>query len=93
MKVFFAKRCAWRAVYLYSNPRSVLETCGRQLFVLGLDPTADGGPRVFIGFFGRVWHRYVPHVRWGMAARWRILMPVYRVQQRLLHRIDGRRRS
>jgi len=100
MTILFSEKSAWRAVYVYRGTAGHL---GAQVLHLGLDPSRDGGPSVFgalflaprrPGLLGRVLNpkvRFtVPHVRWSLAARSRVALAVYRVQQRLLHGLDGR---
>lgn len=87
-----ATGCAWRAVYLY---RGAPSPSNIPRLYLGIDPSAERGPRLFGGYhvsrrwFGR-FSVVLPHLAWGTAARWRWLLPLYRAQQRLCHRLDGR---
>ena len=93
MTTTFASGCAWRAVYLYCGEPSISNPA--RLYV-GVNPAAGRGPSLFGGYHfspGNQWrfHVTLPHIRWVTAARWPWLLPLYRAQQRLLHRLDGRR--
>lgn len=91
-----ATGCAWRAVYLY---RGAPSPSNPPRLHLGIDPTAEHGPRLFGGYFlspRHAWsfHVTLPHLAWGLVWRLRPwLYPAYRLQQRLLHRLDGRTRK
>lgn len=86
MRVKFAEKCAWRAVYVYHKDV--------QIAYLGFDPESSR-PRLF-GAIGNKRRDFVkinwvvPHISWPLAARFQFLLPLYNVQQRVLHRIDGR---
>lgn len=81
MKIQFSKHCAWRAFYV-SNSRGPI--CH-----LGIDPTTSYGPQIF-GGIGRWRFRFnVPHLRWSTRSS-RLYIAAYMLQQRILHRIDGR---
>ena len=92
MTTLQATGCAWRAVYLY---RGTPTLSNPPRLYLGTDPSAERGPQLFGGYHlsrrhqGR-FHVTLPHISWGTAARWRWLLPLYRAQQRLLDRLDGR---
>ena len=81
MKVMFAKQCAWRAMYVFVGDRQVAH--------LGIDPEPSK-PQVFGRLFGWSFRFTVPHLSWSRAAGHPVLLPLYRAQGRLLHRIDGR---
>lgn len=81
VSVRFAERCAWRATYLYFR--------GREVAHVGVDPTSDGGPEVFAALGGRTLRRRVPCVRWRVG-RGPVRLALYRRQQALLRRLDGR---
>lgn len=90
MKIAFADKCAWRAVYVYAGDR--------QLFRIGIDPTADTGPQFFGAILDRSIRFTLPHVKYRHAAycRPRFLRPVmfelWRVSDRFYRRLDGRYR-
>ena len=94
-----ATGCAWRAVYLYRGTPSL--SSPPPLLYLGIDPTYPRGPRLFGGYhmsrrrLGRFsFSVTLPHLTWGLVWRLRPwLYPLYRAQQRLLHRLDGRYRK
>ena len=94
MTTTFATGCAWRAVYLYRGEPSL--SSPPPLLYLGIDPTSGRGPRLFGGYHFTRRHQgrfsvTLPHLTWGLVWRLRPwLYPLYRAQQRLLHRLDGR---
>ncbi len=63
---------------------------------LGIDPTTQSrGPNVFGSLFGKSFRWYLPYISWPMLRkterRYKLLAPVYRLQQRFWSRLDGRR--
>lgn len=86
-----AAGCAWRAFYI--SVRRKIEGSDEwhlyQVMHLGIDPTSSR-PRIF-GLIGN-WHIRIAlwHISWNMVARFRVLSPLYRWQQRVLYSIDGR---
>jgi hypothetical protein len=87
-KVVFAEKCAWRAIYIH-RPGNQWSKLGSQLFVLGFDPEFHQ-PKIFIGLMGKVRRFRLPHISWIMAAGSKFWLPLYRLEQHILHRIDGR---
>src|SRR5262245_12282405 len=86
MRLQFAERCAWRALYLYRAD-------GRQVLRLGVDPHDGVRPALF-GAVGRWSLRltlpYVPW-RWVMATRYaRPVALLYRASMRFWLGVDGR---
>jgi hypothetical protein len=65
MKIAFAKRCAWHAIYVRTN-------AGRQFFSLGIDPTFYyGRARVFGQIWKWTWSFNTPRSRhwWKLDGR------------------------
>jgi hypothetical protein len=89
-------KCAWRAFYVSVRVKTEGwdEWHMRQVFHLGIDPTASR-PSIF----GSVqWHRRgiswripVKLVNYRMTLRWPCLQRLYAWQTHLLHSLDGRR--
>jgi hypothetical protein len=100
MKITFAEKCAWRAMYVTAF--------GKQIFRIGIDPTTEYGPKFFIasGLFGHRGYRglriTLPHIKWGWASqygprKWHsYLLPtfirtvLYRASSKFWHSFDGR---
>lgn len=102
LKVAFATGCAWRAVYVSVRSEwdaGVQRPVYRQVFRLGIDPTASV-PNVFgaIGFEkvirGRLpfvsWRFPIPRIRYRYPMG-KVRSVLYRWQQAALFRLDGRK--
>ena len=83
MKISFAERCCWRGTYLYANS-------GRQIARVTFDPKSYPNPSLTFGLLGRSLTIKIPVIRWSAAYKYQFLMPTYKLQQRVLHAIDGR---
>lgn len=84
LRVAFAEGCAWRGVYLYRDDHQVAR--------LVLDP-APHAPTLSGLFAGAEWRVQLPHVSWAEVAESEYapeVLAVYRAEQWLLHRLDGR---
>jgi hypothetical protein len=87
MKVMFAEKCAWRAIYFYIGQR--------QVFHVGIDPSYSYGPNLFGGLelswltYYKRWRIIIPHIRWRSGMN-RFKLAIYRRQQWFWHKIDGR---
>jgi hypothetical protein len=81
LSIQFAEHCAWRAVYVFVG--------GRQIFRLGVDPSASRGPHLFGMVAGREFRLQLPTVRWtypmGRVRTW-----AYSACQRFYFALDGR---
>ena len=82
MKIEFAEKCAWRAAYLFNGK-------GKQIAHFGIDPD-HAGPRLFGAVIGFSWNLRIPTVGFNTAYNHRWLMPLYRIQGRILSGLDGR---
>jgi len=90
-----AHKCAWRAFYVYVRVQTAgsNEWYERQVFHLGIDPTASR-PSIF----GAVqWHRRgfswrvpVKLLSWRMVMRFPFLRRLYVWQGYILFKLDGR---
>lgn len=99
MKIQFAEKCAWRAIYVQTD-------LGYRFFHIGVDPNDGVQPKCF----GRVsvrlpvrnhdgryllnwgWRFTLPWVAWGSTYRkphW-FWLPLYKVMRRFWHNVDGR---
>ncbi len=90
IKVSFAERCAWRAVYIYLQ--------GKQVAHLGVDPRDGVRPQVFGGIAGGVtsetnWsHSFrlnIPTLRFKHPST-ALYSKAYSLTSRFWHKVDGR---
>jgi len=82
VRLTVSENCGWRGVYLYWN--------NRQMCRLVFDPTDKRGPHLDIGI-GRKSIRFaLPRITWVMTIKYPWLRRLYKWQQRVLHRLDGR---
>ena len=85
--VTLAKRCAWRAVYIYGFSRV-------PRFYIGIDPTTGSGPQLFGGWqitLNRAgsFRFNLPSIHWK-HPHGRAWLMAYRVSSRFWHNMDGR---
>ncbi len=105
MRVTFARRCAWRAIYLSTNGSQ--DWGPFQFAHLGVDPNNGSRPQVFGEFpfwarrtcTGRLVARVfrfrlpLPRIPWGWCMATKYARPVvwaYSLSHRFWHRVDGR---
>lgn len=81
-RLVFAEQCAWRAAYLYAPS-------GIQLAHIGFDPNTQGQPRLFGAIGRRSVSISLPAIRWRHPMP-PALLRLYQLQQKILHRLDGR---
>jgi hypothetical protein len=98
IKIQFAERCAWRAVYI---SWTATETRGyslvplgieKRILTLGVDPE-PGKPKVFGCVFGRDFRFRVPLLFPWKSTTNRLRVWLYQKENRLWHSLDGRYRG
>lgn len=82
--------CAWTMIYITYAPKHGFH---RQLFRFGYDPEyyAHKSPSICLAFNGgRGFKIHLPIIKWDFAYKFKFLMPIYKIQQRIVTWSDGR---